>query len=52
MSEEEVKATIASYLEGLGLLDYVEIKLEANCLSRATIGFFKEKAVLKLRTPL
>lgn len=28
------------------------MKLEGNCLSRTSIGFFKEKAVLKLRTPL
>lgn len=40
------------YLEQLGLNEYVEIKLEANCLSRTTVGFFKDKAVLKLRTPL
>jgi hypothetical protein len=30
----------------------VEVKLEFNTLSRTTVGFFKDRAVLKLRTPL
>lgn len=36
----------------MGLNDYVEVKLEFNTLSRTTVGFFKDRAVLKLRTPL
>lgn len=30
----------------------MEIRFEPNCLSRTSVSFFKEKAVLKIRTPL
>jgi len=36
----------------LGLSDYVELKFENNCLSRTSVAFYKEKAVIKIRTPL
>jgi hypothetical protein len=52
LGESEVLETVEKYLEQLGLNEYVEIKLETNILSRTTVGFFKDKAVLKLRTPL
>lgn len=52
LNQEEVMTMIDKYLEGLGLSDYVEVRLEPDTLSRTTVGFFKERAVLKLRTPL
>ena len=52
LDEKEVMATIESYLQNLGLNEYVEIQLEANCLSRTSVSFYSNKAVLKLRTPL
>jgi hypothetical protein len=52
LSEEEVVTRIEDYLDVLGLKDYVEIKMEFECLSRTSVSFFKSKAVLKVRTPL
>jgi hypothetical protein len=33
-------------------MEYVEVKMEYECLSRTSVSFFKNKAVLKVRTPL
>lgn len=52
LNQEEVLAMIDEYLDSLGLGEYVEVRLEPDTLSRTTVGFFKERAVLKLRTPL
>jgi len=52
LTQQEVVAAIEQYLENLGLGEYVEIKFDSNCLSRTSISFYKDKAVLKIRTPL
>lgn len=36
----------------MGLKDFVEIKLEFECLSRTSVTMFKKKAIIKIRTPL
>ena len=52
LSEKEVREQIEQYLDELGLKDYVQIKMEFECLSRTSVAFFKDKILLKVRTPL
>lgn len=52
LNESEVREKVYEYLDSLGLKDYVELKMEFECLSRTSVVFYKNRVVLKMRTPL